>query len=51
VMIAVVHRFIIGLHHHIDDGPSKANSSLPRNTNSQVKRSRQPARRTPCLEP
>jgi len=50
-MIAVVHRLIIGLHHYIDDGPSKAKSSVPRDTNSQVKRSRQPAWRTPCPAP
>jgi len=43
VMIAVVRRFILRLHHYIGDGPSKARSSGPRDTNSQVKRSRQPA--------
>ena len=43
VMTAIVRRFIIRLHHYIGDGPSKARSSTPIDTNSQVKRSRQPA--------
>ena len=33
--LAVVHHLTVGLHHYIDDGPSKARSSVPRDTNSQ----------------
>jgi hypothetical protein len=49
-MITVVHRLTVGLHHPINFDASKARSSVPTVTNSQVKRSRLLAWRASCPE-
>src|SRR5674476_1223536 len=49
-MIVDVPRLTIGLGHHINHGAPKAGSSVHMVTNMQVKRSRLPVWRAPCLE-
>lgn len=49
-MITVVHRLTVGLHHPINFDASKARSSVPTVTNSQVKRSRLLAWHASCPE-